>query len=219
MFHAPRMERRWIRRALTVVGAAIVLYLAWSIWDYQALMDWIARARPIPFFTAMALLPALGMPLTPFYLLAGATFDARLALAGTLLALAANLTLCYFIGRSSLRPRLVALFERFGYELPDFDAEAGKSARNTVRFTVLFKLAPGVPGFVKHYGLGAARVPFPIYLAVGLAASAVYAFPLIIVGDSLFSHQLDRRSLVILVAIGLVIAVYLWSRRQEPAPV
>jgi uncharacterized membrane protein YdjX (TVP38/TMEM64 family) len=211
-------RRRWIRRVLTAAGAAIVLYLAWSIWDYQALMDWIARARPVPFFTAMALLPAFALPLTPFYLLAGATFDARVALGGTALALAANLTLCYFVGRSSLRPRLVSLFERFGYQLPDFDAEAGRSVRNTVRFTVLFKFAPGVPAFVKAYGLGAARVPFPIYFAVGLVASAIYAVPLLIAGDSLFSHQLDRRSLLVLVAIALAIAGYLWSRRQQPAP-
>jgi uncharacterized membrane protein YdjX (TVP38/TMEM64 family) len=205
---------RWTRRVVIVVGIAIIAYLVWTIWDYDRLMQWIADARPVPFFVAMAALPAVGLPLTPFYLLAGATFDAGVALVGTALALSANLAFCYFVGRSSLRRRLVSLFERFGYELPDFDAETGRSTRQTVRFTMLVKLAPGVPGFVKHYGLGAARVPFAIYMGVGIVASAGYAIALIILGDSLFSHDLGPGAIAILVLAVAALALWSWSRRR-----
>lgn len=208
---------RWGKRAVTAAGIAVVAYLVWTIWDYDKVMHWIANARPVPFFVAMAALPAIGLPLTPFYLLAGATFGPAVALVGTGLALAANLAFCYFVGRSSVRRRLVSLFERFGYEIPDFEAETGTSMRRTVRFTMLVKLAPGVPAFVKHYGLGAARVPFGIYMAVGMVASAGYAIALIILGDSLLTHDIGPGAIAVLVLCVVGIALWSWSRRQARA--
>jgi uncharacterized membrane protein YdjX (TVP38/TMEM64 family) len=202
---------------LTAIGIAFVVYLAWAIWDYEAVMRWIERARPLPFFIAMAVLPAIGLPFTPLYLLAGATFDLRLAILGTALALAANLTFCYFVGSSGLRPRLVSLFTRFGYELPDFDVEtSGASARSSFRFAALVKLAPALPGFVKNYGLGAARVPFAIYFAVGMAVSGVYAVVLIVFGDSLLSHDLGQGTIALLIVAALALGLRWWSRRQGP---
>ena len=209
---------RWTATAIVV---AAVAYLAWAIWDYEALVGWMERARPLPFFVAMAVLPALGFPLTPFYLLAGSTFQLPIAIVGTALALAANLTFCYSVGRSRLRPRLIALFERFGWKLPDFDVAAGKSSFAAFRFTMAVKLAPGVPGFVKFYGLGAARVPFGVYFAVAMAMSCVYAFALILFGGALFKHELDRRTIVLLVVAALAFVVGWWFKRQErpePAP-
>lgn len=200
---------------MIAIGLAIVAYLAWAIWDYEALMAWIERARPLPFFAAMAALPAVGLPSTPFYLLAGATFDLRIALVGTALALAANLVFCYFVGHAGLRQRLVSLFERFGYTLPDFDPEAGMSLRRTVRFTAMVKLAPGVPSFVKHYGLGATRVPFAIYFAVAMLVSGTYAIALILLGDSLFEHELGRGAIASIAAIVLALVFRAWSRRQR----
>lgn len=208
-------EAVWIRRALTALALVLVAYLVWSIWDYEALMGWMARARPIPFFIAMAVLPALAFPFTPLYMLAGATFDTRIALAGTALALAANLLFCYAVGRSRLRPRVMSLFARFGYELPDFDVRDSASVRKSVRFATVVKAAPGIPGFVKHYGLGAARVPFWVYFVVGMVFSGGYAVALIIVGDSLFEHELSRGTIALIVMAAALLAVRAWIRRRR----
>lgn len=207
----------WTRRLLTALVVAIVVYLAWAIWDYEALIDWMARARPLPFFVATAALPALGIPFTPFYLLAGATFNLQLALVGTLIALAVNLTFCYYVGASGLRPRLMRLFKRFGYELPDFDRSTSgdTSLRAALRFTLLVKLTPGVPGFVKNYGLGAARVPFAMYFVTGMIASGVYAALLIVFGDSMFNHDIGRGTIALLLIAAAVLVFRWWMRRQD----
>jgi uncharacterized membrane protein YdjX (TVP38/TMEM64 family) len=195
----------WVRRAITVAVAGVVLYLAWALWDYQALLAWLERARPLPFFAAIAVLPAVGLPMTPLFLLAGATFGVKLAVIGTLVALAVNLTLCYMLARGKLRKQLVRALRRFDYELPDF----GAPDKNALRFSVMTKLAPGIPGFVKNYGLAAAGVPFGIYLGVSMAITGAYAAALILLGESLLTHELS--SGVIAVVVVAVLALVLWT--------
>ncbi len=207
---------RSTRLLLTALVVIVTLYLAWAIWDHQAFIRWMESARPLPYFLAMAVLPAIGIPLTPLFLLAGVTFDLWAAMLGSALALAANLVLCYYIGRSRLRRRLVAAFHRFGYELPDFAVEHDRSSlRRTLGTAALVKLTPGVPGFIKNYGLGAARVPFAIYFAVGMAASGAYGAILILFGDSLFDHRLSPVLIVLLVAAVAVVVVKRLARRSQ----
>jgi uncharacterized membrane protein YdjX (TVP38/TMEM64 family) len=203
-----------MRRVLTALVIALVLYLAWAIWDYEALMRWMEEARPVPFFIAMALLPAIGAPLTPLFLIAGAAFGVTVGLIGTALALAVNLTICYRIGRGRLRRRLVSWLERFDYELPDYDASASRSIRSTIRFTTLVKVTPGPPGFVKNYALGASRVPFGIFFAISMLTTGAYAAALIVLGESLFEHQLGPGTIAILVVAVLAIVIWKWTRRR-----
>ncbi len=197
-----------MKRAISALALAGLLLLLWSVWDREALMDWIRSARLLPFFATMALLPAVGVPITPFFVLAGATFGSRVGLVGSLLSLGANLALCYFVARSSLQPRLVALLRRFDYELPNF-AAGGKSA---LRFALVVKATPGVPAFVKNYGLGAAGVPFGVYFATSMSVTGLYAALLIVLGESLFDHDL-RKTLVAGGALLLAVAVFLLIRR------
>ncbi|MGN6110920.1 MAG: hypothetical protein ACTHU0_37815 [Kofleriaceae bacterium] len=203
---------RWLRRALLVAGAAVVLYLAWAIWKSGAVVDWMRSARPLPFFIALAVLPALGAPITPLFLAAGATFGIHVGLIGTALALAANLALCYWIARSRLRGPLEALLRRFGHALPDFRAPG----RSALRWTLALKLAPGLPGFVKNYGLGAAGVPFPLYFGLSMLITGAYAAALVVLGESLFEHEVGR-SVAVAVAIAAVVAggVWWWWRRRR----
>lgn len=208
---------KWLRWILIAAAAILVGYVLWSIWDYDALIGWMQRARPLPFFIAMAVLPAIGMPVTPLFLIVGATFDLPVALLGSALAVAANVTFCYFVGRSGLRRHLVRLFARFDWELPNFEAK-GDSTWAALRFATLVKLAPGVPSFVKNYGLGAARVPFGIFFAVAMTASAIYGVAGILFGDALFKHELDRGTIVLLVVAGAALLLRWWFKRQpEPA--
>src|SRR5215510_10624443 len=112
----------WVRRALVAAAVAGLLLLAWLIWDHDEVMAAIERAPPLPFFAAMAILPALGAPATPLVLLAGASFGIPVALAGCILALAANLALCYWLARSGLRPKLESMLRRFE-RIPNFASE------------------------------------------------------------------------------------------------
>lgn len=206
----PTSYARWVRLALAAVALAGILYLVWSAYDHEAVMAWLRELHPLPFFAAMAVLPALGIPTTPLYIFAGASFGPALGLIGSWIALAGNLVLCYGIARW-LRPQLAWLLRRFRTELPDF----AERDRGVVKFTLGVKVAPGVPAFVKNYVLGFVGVPFRPYFAVSMLFTGVYAAAFVMMGDSLVAHELGRTAIAagaLVVAIALAVA---WRRRKQ----
>ncbi len=203
----------WARRVLGAATLLVLAVLIWNAWDHQAFIAWREEAGVVPFFLAMALLPALGVPITPFFIVAGATFGTFVGLTGSVIALSANLLLCYWIARSGLRPWLTRLLARTRYDIPDF--EEGKGA---LRFTLLVKLAPGVPIFIKHYLLGLAGVPFWIYFAVSGAITGLYAGAFVVLGDSLLEHDLGTSAMALAVLVVIALAIYLWRRRVGKRP-
>lgn len=211
---SPKHHRRstvisWVRRALGVIALLVLGAVLWHAWDHQAFIAWREDAGVVPFFLAMALLPALGVPITPFFIVAGATFGTLVGLAGSALALCSNLLLCYWIARSGLRPWLARLLERTRYDIPDFEEGTG-----ALRFALLVKLAPGVPLFIKHYLLGMASVPFWIYFAVSGTITGFYAVAFVVLGDSLLEHDLGNGALALAGLAAVALAIYLWRRRM-----
>lgn len=211
---SPKHHRRstvvsWVRRVLGVIALLALGVLLWHAWDHQAFIIWREEAGVLPFFLAMALLPALGVPITPFFIVAGATFGTFVGLTGSAIALSANLLLCYWIARSGLRPWLARLLARTRYEVPDFEKDDG-----ALRFALLVKLAPGVPIFIKHYLLGMAGVPFWIYFAVSGAITGLYAGAFVVLGDSLLEHDLGNGALALAGLAAVALAIYLWRRHM-----
>lgn len=208
-----RVRTPWLAVAgKCVMGLALagMVYLLWSAWDHEAFLRWKEEAGPVPFFAAMAVLPAIGFPVTPFFILAGATFGVVLGLGGSLLALLVNFSLCFWLARSGLRPRISRLLERFGVDLPDFQA----GHQRALRFVLTVKLAPGVPAFAKNYLLGAVGVPFAMYLTVSMLVTGVYAAAFVVLGESVLEHDMDR-AVVAVVVIALVALALWWIRRRR----
>ena len=82
---SPQHPRRstpviWARRVLGALTLLVLAVLIWNAWDHQAFIAWREEAGVVPFFLAMALLPALGVPITPFFIVAGATFGTYVGL-------------------------------------------------------------------------------------------------------------------------------------------
>lgn len=204
---------RWVKRVVAGVLAVVMVALVWSIWDHEAVVAWVREARPLPFFVAMALLPCIGVPFTPLFLLAGATFGNSVGLLGSVVALAANLTISYRIAQGRLRPHLARWLRRFDYEIPNYQA----GGRDAIRFTLLTKLTPGIPGVVKTYGLGIAGVPFTLYFVSGMVVTGAYAVALVVAGDSLLDHDLGRASGVVALVVVIALGLWWWKRRH-PAP-
>jgi uncharacterized membrane protein YdjX (TVP38/TMEM64 family) len=213
---APRETRarwRWVMYALAAAALAALIFFLWSAWDHDAFLAWLRQARPRTFFAALAILPALGVPMTPFFMLAGATFGARLGLVGSLLALATNLTLCYAVARSGVRPWIASFLRRFDYELPDF----AERRKGSVRFTLLVKLAPGVPAFAKHYALGVAGVRFAVYFFIAMLITGLYAAALVVLGESVLDHNVDRSIGAAAIVAVLALGLWWWGRRRARA--
>jgi len=202
-------KRAWWSRLIAVAFLLSIGFAIWSAWDAQAIRAWKENASPLAYFTAMAVLPALGMPLTAFYIVAGAVFALPWALLGSLSAVVVNFALCYVIAQSGLKRPLLHALERFDYELPDFRQGTG-----ALRFTVLVRLTPAVPNFVKNYLLGVSGVPFTTYLAASTAITLLYGVPSIVLGGSLFQHEGIRTGIVIGVFGALAVAAWLWRRRR-----
>ncbi|HKQ68510.1 MAG TPA: VTT domain-containing protein [Polyangiaceae bacterium] len=204
---------RYLTFAAGAVIVAMLAFFVWSGWDSAALLAWKEDASPPVFFGAMSVLPALGVPVTPLFLLAGTTFGVRVGLLGSITALGLNLAICYWIARGGMRPRIEALVRRFDYELPVFE---GKS-RRTVRFAVAVKLTPGVPAFVKNYVLGMAGVPFALYFGLSMLITGGYAAALVVMGESLFEHDLRQAfaPVAVLAVLGLIgLGTRWWLKRR-----
>jgi uncharacterized membrane protein YdjX (TVP38/TMEM64 family) len=200
----------WMRRALTVVALAGLALLLWVLWDRDALLTWMREARPLPYFAVMCLVTTVGAPITPFFIVAGATFGVGLGLLGSGLALAGSLAVSYWLARGRLRPLLVSALRRFGRELPDF----GEAGKNALRFTLTVKFAPGVPAFLKNYILATAGVPFGLYFGMSILITGAYGAALIVLGESMLEHDLGRALPTAVVVAAATLGLWWWVRRR-----
>ena len=207
----PESHHPWVKALFVAIGLAAVALIVWWVWNRGLITKWKQTASPLPFFAGMAIAPALGFPITPLFVLAGATFGRRVGLIGSGLALAANLAFCYWIARTGLRRWLVRLLQRFDYELPDFD----KKYQGAWRFTFLVKLAPGIPQFVKNYSLGVAGVPFALYFCSSMLISGAYGAALILLGESLFQHDRSRSAVIGGAVAAVAVAVWWWRKQKR----
>lgn len=210
-----RLQRSPLFRALLLLALLVLLVALWQAWDHEAVLAWKREAGPVPFFIAMALLPALGFPMTPFFVIAGATFGTVGGLLGSGVALLANLMVCFWIAHSGLRPHLARLISRrTRYELPVYEARD----RRTWRFALVVRVAPALPVFTKNYLLGLAGVPLGIYLGVSLLFSGLYGASFVVLGESLLTHDPVKATAAVAVLALASAGVWAWRRRLGRRP-
>jgi uncharacterized membrane protein YdjX (TVP38/TMEM64 family) len=156
-----------------------------EVWDRG-----IAAVRdsgPGLFFTAMAILPALGVPMLAFTLSAGPMFGQRLGIGiVVLLSLAAitvNVILSYFFARYTMRPVIGRLMAWLGYNLPKIPED------DITDVIIIVRVTPGIPFFAQNYLLGLAGVPFRKYLAVTCIFTWVLSGAFVFFGDALMRGQ------------------------------
>lgn len=208
MESAKPASRQALLLKLAVLGLVALVILALLLrgvdvkaWLAQGLA-WIRAAGPGAFFTAMAVLPAVGMPVTVFTVSVGSVFAPTLGMptvvALSLLALAVNVALTYWLARYALRPIVERLVVRMGYRLPNVDAGDHWTLSIAVRAT------PGPPFFVQGYLLGLAQVPFGTYMVASIVFAWLYSIGVIVFGEALLSGKGKVAALGIGVLIGAV---------------
>ncbi len=170
--------------------------------DIQAAIDWIGRFGPVPFFTAMAILPCFWVPVSPFLLLAGAIYDMPTALLGSAAALATNMALSWLLAGKLFRPIFERLVHRFGYSVPEL------THQSMVTVAVLLRITPGMPFPLQNYLLGLARMPFLWYMGVSLPINLALALSIVLFGDAV----LKGNTTLILLAVSLFVALSLAVR-------
>lgn len=196
-----------IGAVLLLRGVGLAQMLEW----FDAFVALIRDMGPWVFFTAMALLPAAGAPLSAFNLVAGEAFAPRLTMPGVILivsiVIAINLTLTYWLARYALRPLLTKLVARYGYTVPRITAE------NALMVTLLVRLTPGPPFFFQSYLLGLAEVPFRLYLLVSWLAVLPLSLAVVMLGPAAREGSLGKIVAVLGLMVLVVVAVQILRRR------
>ncbi len=185
---APRPNRALLLK-LAVAGFALLVaaILVARGLDLKALvvqgLALIRDAGPVAFFGSMALLPSVGVPLSPFALTAGSVFAPSLGMPLVIfLALSAvtfNILFSYYLASRALRPLLEKLVVRLGYRLPEV------AAGDAADLIILVRVTPGVPFPVQNYLLGLARVPVVKYAVLSCAVQWSFNTAFILFGDAL----------------------------------
>jgi uncharacterized membrane protein YdjX (TVP38/TMEM64 family) len=203
--------------ALAIAGIGLLLVAGFFLRHldvrgfFERGMAILRDAGPWVFYTAMALLPAIGFPVMAFSLTAGSAFSERMGTGGVIAAgIAAstvNLILTYWLARWAIRPWLSRLLERMGYRLPKMDAT------DLTDLIILLRVTPGTPFFIQNYLLGLADAPFWRYLFISCATNWTYTAAFIFFGDALL-HGRGKLALVAISSIvALVAATHLLRRR------
>jgi uncharacterized membrane protein YdjX (TVP38/TMEM64 family) len=177
----PRAMRPRILAAVAIIvllALVAVLALFHLGGVLHAIAEWIESMGPLAFFAAMTLIPLAGVPITIFYLAAGAAFDPVVNLLGTAIALALNHLAAHALGGWALRPLFTFLLRRGRFTLPE------TGAPGSAYKALLIKLTPGLPFALRGYMMALAGIPLHVFLVVSWPISMAYALPMILLGDS-----------------------------------
>lgn len=172
----------------------------------QQLEASLNAAPPALVFAALVLLPLGPFPASVLFVLAGNRFGALGGFVMGLGALAANMSLGYWLARRLLRGPLERWLTRRGHVIPTFDPA------DELRFLLLFRITPGLPLFLQNYVLGLAGVRFSRYLPVSLAAQAPYVFVFAWFGQSLTETSAWKVVLAVAGVVAALLAVSLLRR-------
>jgi uncharacterized membrane protein YdjX (TVP38/TMEM64 family) len=224
MSQAPAPKRKLPVLPLAVIGV-VAIAAAFLLVHHFGMHELVARAKIASnrgmelirefgagaFFVGMAVLPAIGVPLLAFTITAGEAFAERLGMGGviaiSLVAVAVNLALGYWVSRYALRPVLAGLLKRYGYSVPRV------TPQNALTVTLLVRLTPGPPYALQACVLGLAEVPFRIYMIVSWVALLPWVVGGIVLGQGLFSGKFGTAVIGIGVLIVAVVIVQ-WVRRK-----
>lgn len=213
----PRERRKLPLVKLSILALALIaagLLILKGV-DYRTLVDRgmaaIRGAGPLAFFAGIAVLPAVGAPLTAFTVVSGEAFAAQMTMGGVIAAvlasIAANLALTYWLARFALRPVLSRLTERYGYRIPRV------SAANALTVTLVLRLTVGPPFFMQSYILGLAEVPFRLYMVTSWLCVLPAAVAGVVLGRGVLHRSFTMISLGVAVIVVATAAVHFIRKR------
>lgn len=168
----------------------------------------LADAPAVVYFTAMGLLPLLGIPMIGFYLLSASLYTPHLAILGSLYAILLNLLTSYAIGRFGRR-WIRRLMARTGRRIPQI------APRHYVWMTAAVRVAPGAPLMVQNYLLVLAGVPLPVFVLVSLPLELLIGAGYVLLGRSLFTGNWKMLLLAVVVVLAAVWVFRFLRKRSE----
>lgn len=206
---------------VAALGGALIVFLAVYFTDLELedikgwIQYWTEEIQTWPailFFLMVAILPLVGFPITPLFIIAGVRFGVAWAIPFSLTALAANLTLAHWISTRLLHSFIQKIASKWDYDIPKVGQD------NAKKWTLVIRLC-GAPLAVQNYILGLSHVPFWPYLWVSLAAQAPVVIGIIVFGESFLTGNFGKAFLGLAVLVIALVAVsFIRKRYAQPKP-
>jgi hypothetical protein len=217
----PAREAPLPQQPVGLLGMALLL---WAGAAAAGVADWpgaagaqldalLAGIPPWGFVLAFVLLPALGFPISLFYVASGAVFaPSALALAVAWGCMALNMALSYGIAHWLARP-VQALIRRRGLPLPQL------GGATEWRVIVLLRASP-LPYLMQSWLLAIGGARFGPYMIYGLPVQALIGAGLVLLGDSLMQGNLGWLLVAVAVLLlgqgALALLRHRLRRRSDP---
>jgi uncharacterized membrane protein YdjX (TVP38/TMEM64 family) len=183
---------------LAAVAAALGIgYLFWLTGVWEVLVKMLRDDMPLPLFLClMAVMPAVGFPISPFLVAAGLKFGFTLGAAVAGLATLLHLVCTFGLGHSILRPWILRVLKRRSIRLPVLYAERQHLS------AFLFVAIPGLPYSLKNVLLAISGLSFGAYIGLGWTGQMLVALPVIGLGDAAGQRHFPAVIAIALVALG-----------------
>lgn len=165
---------------LAALGGVIWIYQS-PTWSVAGVLDRVEAAGPVPFFLAQALLPIVGVAVSPFLLVSGATFGIPVSIVGTAIAQAVSLLITYWIATRWLKRLLQKRLLEQKYV-------AALLQRQSPQFTAfLVSVMPGPSNCVKSYVMALTGVRLKYYMLIAWPVMMGYDTLTILFGEHLLT--------------------------------
>lgn len=222
--HRERLAR-WDRRRATLALLGLLLFLAacaaaWLFLKEAGLLPQLAAAGqqvqywlqqiPVPLYLlAFCILPALGFPLSPFYLTIAAVLGGiPEGIAAALVCLGLNSALSYWLTISVARRQVERLLERRGIRLPKI------TPQNQRMVTIMLRASP-LPYIIQNFVLALGGVAFSLYIVCSILIQGMIACGMIIVGGSLFEGNGRWALIGVFLLMSTTIIISRWRQKQQ----
>lgn len=192
-----KLTRRHILIAASMACAALVVAIALCAYIYWDQFPPVGEMRsrvvgilqsipPILYFLAFAILPALGVPLSIFYLTAISVLGVSHPAVGILLgwiAVALNMALSNVLARSVLHPAIEWIIRHRNMTIPKIREE------NEWKIVLAVRLSPA-PFFIQNYLLALGHARWRTYLGLSMLVQGSIGMAVMLVGESILRGRL-----------------------------
>ena len=164
-------------------------------------------------FCAIAILPALILPVSPLLILAGkwgGDHSPWLACLYSVLALAVNIVWTYWFARKPGKSLVKWILSKTKHKLPEEQPE------NLPQWALILRVTPGVPFIFTNYILGLLKMPFNFYLLISIPILSITSCGYVLIFAGVFGgesvEESAERWAYVLGGVGLVVAMTLLAR-------
>ncbi|MEO0794029.1 MAG: VTT domain-containing protein [Verrucomicrobiota bacterium] len=166
---------------------------------FQSLIEWTQSINPVFVMPAVAILPLFGFPVSALLIMAGYYYGPWYGMVVSLIGIAINDTLAYWLARTFMRGPILRFLEKRKVKVPDIPK------KEEIRVIALIRITPGAPLFIQNYLLGLANVNFARYMLVSVPIQAIHAAGFVVFGGAIFEGKTGTIIFAVFFMIALVI--------------